>query len=1240
MTNNVKLNNAVVTPCPESSILIDMPEDLEKVRKTFVFSDEYRKRIMAQFITLEQTGTAKMRKLRKAGIKSSYKLPNTVSALFDIGILYSSYVMERRLESGIINAGAVKLRDAHRTATRIAFGTKNLLNVTFDGIGRKKHPVRKIVNRIVKYGLWLIENPYCEGGCAVVFLNKRGVFQSLNGAVAHLNEDGYMQYWLNTGTAIHYVYDIDSPSGYRQGMVPMISIPAEEDKEYYIEAAELWSRRLDWLENMLDISTGGMYSVEKIANAGKELRIDKGIKKVGRQALGVTPSTYLGHLNNLVIYCGDLKSRIEDGEIVAGDGNGLEALESIQELASKKFGYPITEAEAYKFGGQHRINCFVKGHNQVVKRRAILAIIDRLVETGVIKGVITLNRTFEDSMKFAQLSGSDWEGYIVVIGDIENVEYFGDTTCVKCSTDFSQPLELRLMDISHTPHGFIPLSKQGLVQMQLTGNKFIEMYKEVAPNSIDRIFNHVEFDDIDDETGEYVTDVDASQGAYNITTIQKICPQAMHYDEQIKRIATQAVVDTINNRLNRCNLTVKGKYLKLVPDFGRFFDAKLLDADEFYSPGWRHEEDETGFDAVIIRYPLVDFGAFIKGRAVSRREMVRRIRKLKLEAYYEDALFDLLDSVTSAMVMIASMVPGTTNKLSGADFDGDGVCLQSELAVKKVYMTLQSYANDFGGSIAGEVYAKFDYDLGPKSFLYAWALDDDNEDRVPNPAIGIIAGYNVTASSMLAMLLNGEMTAEEIFHTLLDAEMEDEKGNIVRIPAGPGIASYRRLFTVNGSNDLGVDVSFVGKEKSYVDEFKLAVRMSDWSIESCIRMLWDLNAVLSKSMNDVIDAAKNGAQVEVPFLSEIGSRVRSSAVATRDYAEIRMSRSELKIESFTDVCGSVESKMEQKKMNILVNDPIGIMKHRIFELAVVRLRRSLKEEVEQDLEEVSGGISLDRSMKLLADFYQDLMKGEGNDKALAKRQVINMAYALLSQSKINDPEKLLGIVLKASNYVKEDEVPHKYSSFYAQFVEIVQHYVEKFCKDARFEMRVFKFGGGKAMLGQKVSFVNGVSEDGFYVKSRVTGEFCLELDKYNKPIISRSVMDMIPQYEGNNKVAVMKVWKQYFGQGKKRVCLDPDFEVEKRISRIENLRERNGLKCQVKLFNPETQEFVEGDIHYIAWNTVVPALVSNCGPIGYIQIPAGNSTYLTHILNKEYTITNVMKMGKQLETVCVIAEEV
>ena len=229
------------------------------------------------------------------------------------------------------------------------------------------------------------------------------------------------------------------------------------------------------------------------------MRIDKGIKLVGRQSLGVTPSTRLGTVKNLCIFI---------GKFGFSNGNGYIALERIQKEFEKKFGYPLPALEAYKFGGQHRINSFIKGHNQIVDRDTIQMLIAYLIKTGVIKDTIVLKHTFEDSLKFAQIMNDPaYDGYLVIFGDITEVDYFGDLDDVKCSTDFSQPLELRLMDISHDPKGFIPLSKQGIVQMQLTGVPFVTMYKEVGPASIKRIFNHVEFDDVDDHIGLLLDDV-------------------------------------------------------------------------------------------------------------------------------------------------------------------------------------------------------------------------------------------------------------------------------------------------------------------------------------------------------------------------------------------------------------------------------------------------------------------------------------------------------------------------------------------------------------------------------------------------------------------------------------------------------------------------------------------------------------------------------------------------------------
>ncbi len=1231
----------------ELRVSMNVPQDPEKRRKAIVYSAEARMRIAHLSITIEQTGATARRRAARMGYKHLPALYETVSALVKIDTLYAGYAHERLLAAKYMHVGRVKLRDANKAATWVDLGTREIISVSFDGIGDNAL-VRAIVPNVINYGLWIIENVACAGGFAVVYRDEKGEYFSLNNQITGLNKPWQMDKWLRDGSARHYVCFIDSPSGYRQGMMPMIYIPWQEEEDLFIQSEEPANPYAEYIQDILNCATGGMYKVEQTANGGKLLRVDKGIKLVGRESLGVTPSTFFGYVKNLAIFL---------GKFGFSNGNSYVSVQTIQEMAEKKLGFPISLLEAYKFGGQHRINSFWKGHNQIVDREAILTIIEDLIARGIIKGVIHLNNTLEDSIKFAKMMNDpEYEGYLVVFGLLARVDCFGDLDDVKCSTDFSQPLELRLMDISHTPKGFIPLSKQGIVQMQLTGDPFIEMYKTVAPASLDRTFKGVEFDDVDEGLDE-ATDMDVSVDKYILSAVQRLCPQAMQFDMHIRRMAISSVADTLNNRLNRLNLTVSGQYLKIVPDFGGYVDTALLAGDEFYSPRWKtqvggSEDDGTGFDAVIIRYPLVDFGAFIKGRAVSKDEMVRRIFALNVSTKVKQALLNILESITPAMVMIASMVPGTTDKLSGADFDGDGVSLQSDLAVKKVYQNLKSYSNNFGSSRPGNKEVEFDYKLGPISFLYAWALDEDSKGREPNPAIGIVAGQNVTTSSALAMLYLGKLTKEQIFHKFLDYYVEDEKGNLVLIKAKPGKNPYNRLFTADGSNDLGVDVSFEGREDSYVEDFVNAAYECDWSFESCVRFLWDYNAVLSKSMNDVIDAAKNGAVVVVPFLKVTHDRIRSSCVATKDYARIEMSRSELKIASYTPPCGSESSKRDQQKsgMLLMVNDPVGIMKRRIFALAKDRLEKALDCDIKTDIQEASGGKMLDGSVALACEFFQDLMKAQSNDKPAAKRHVLNMTYSMIVEDcGITDPEQILGILLKASKYTKEGEdgVVH-YSSFYAQFAELLHHYVSKFNKDMRFEKRVYGFKDAEAYVGKKVTFENGFSTDGFYVDERINGTFCLEADEKNRPIISKRVLDMIPQNKGDNKVVVMRMWKAFFEkEDTSKICVDPTFDVTKRMEMIEQFRECDNFKFEVKLYNPVTQQFATEELSKLQVKDYVPMLMTNiigksgkpCR-LGFIKRPGGNSVYLQRIMNRQFTIKNVMKMGKDLETICIVAEEV
>ena len=1237
-----------------------VPQNIEAQRKNFVFSAMYRRRIQVQTLEVSQ--------LWEYGQATKFCKVKT-----GIDTLYGGYAHDQLIKAGLLRVLANKLRDAHGSGIVVNGSTLDIVVISWKGIGKSDSPVRRVAKSMVRE-FWVVENDSCKNGYSVLYRNRHHKLVSLNGIVNDLDDD-HLMHWLQNGTARHYVYFIDSPSGYRQGMMPAFCVPWEQEHR--------WK---EWMEEVLDIATGGQFSIMKEAHAGKPIGISKGIKDIGRMSLGVTPSTLLGLLNNIAIYCGELEVTDENGnKIIAGDGNSLNAIEAICELATARMGCQIEAEDARKFGGQQRVNSFWKGHNIVVYRETILTIIEYLVRTGVIKEFIYLERTREDSIRFEKLRGVPYEeggfgGCLVIFGDLDKVEMFGDLTCVKCSTDFSKSLELRLMDISHTPHGYIPLSKQGLIQMQLTGDEFLKMDKAVTPAAIDRMFRQVEFDDVDEVIGdidpygdEIRTTLNLSEDVYSFSAIQQMCPEAQLYDTQIKRVILQSVTDTVNKRLNRFNLTTEGSYLKLVPDIGRFFNIRLLEDNEFYAPSIRPVKDDTGFDAVIIRYPLVDFGAFIPGRSVSKQELAQRIRKAQTRyrykgVFYDDmemdlskALFDLMHAVTGAMAMIASMVKGTMNKLSGADFDGDGGCFFTATAIKMVYSKLKSYSNEYGGSCSTDLKVEFNYDLGPTSFLYAWALESD--DRKPNAAIGMIAGLNVTASSMLIGVLMGKLTPEEVFHWFLDKLKFDKKLNKYRlILAKPGADDYHRLFTVDHSDDLGVDVSFEGHEATYVDDFIDAVRRCNWSFESCVRMLYDFNAVLSKCMNDTIDAAKNGAVVYVPFLDVLTMRVRSSSVASIDYAEIKLSRTDLKFEGpnngFTGPCCSEASKKEQNNpyFTLLKNDPIGMLKNRIFTIAYLKIRKALTDNVESDLTEVSAGMYLDSSLDLMASYYQDLMKAEANNKTLGKKVVVSMTYTLLSMCKVTDPERILSLILRASNYKKH--VPGatpKYSSFYAAFNEVIRHYVAKLCPDMIFTLPVFKFGGGFAYIGQEVTFEDGRSKDGFYVDGKVSGTFTLEANEFFQPIIRRRALDMIPAHEGEQGVAVFKLWKKFWKDSNGKIQdLSPKYNADNLIGFIENKRDKENLECWVQAYDPEKKVLLDTPVNEIQNLTKVALmLVTNYGRIGFIQNASGrvedgyHSAYLDAVIGKRFSIENVMKMGREdkknqtgQESICVIAKEI
>jgi len=167
------------------------------------------------------------------------------------------------------------------------------------------------------------------------------------------------------------------------------------------------------------------------------------------------------------------------------------------------------------------------------------------------------------------------------------------------------------------------------------------------------------------------------------------------------------------------------------------------------------------------------------------------------------------------------------------------------------------------------------------------------------------------------------------------------------------------------------------------------------------------------------------------------------------------------------------------------------------------------------------------------------------------------------------------------------------------------------------------------------------------VDKKLDGTFSLEMDSKFRPIISRPVLDMIPQKEGNQKFAMLRLWKQSFkeidpetGKVIKTIDMDPSFDPIQRISKIEKLRLMDNLKCSVRVIDPKTLKIVSDPISKIELKKHVIALTSNHGALGYIQIPEGNSAYLEAIRDKVFVIRNVMTMGKGMVTVGVGLEEI
>lgn len=347
------------------------------------------------------------------------------------------------------------------------------------------------------------------------------------------------------------------------------------------------------------------------------------------------------------------------------------------------------------------------------------------------------------------------------------------------------------------------------------------------------------------------------------------------------------------------------------------------------------------------------------------------------------------------------------------------------------------------------------------------------------------------------------------------------------------MSKYERMFEGN--------VDFNGVEGTYQTDFLARVAAAGDSKEEMIDVLKDLNVVISKSMNDTIDAAKNGAKVRVPYMDSFRVKYRSGAVATKDYAAIKLLPGQLKLAPLKlSIRGQEEVPAKQRseifrrpvkrekkgKNNVWVaEDLLTAVRNETAVYAYQQLQEKLQDKIDEEIKSYqTADVPLYNSLKFLAESYDAAMHIDGGDKKAMKKAIVQMSRNLIRNNSRADSRNLFQEAYLASCYTDKKTNSVRTNSYYMALThEATKYFVDRYNPEGVFENRIYKFGGGKAKVGQRITFVKGISEDGFYAETPVNGTYTLEINNELQAVIRRPVQDMIPEAEYDDKVVFMEL---------------------------------------------------------------------------------------------------------------------
>lgn len=347
------------------------------------------------------------------------------------------------------------------------------------------------------------------------------------------------------------------------------------------------------------------------------------------------------------------------------------------------------------------------------------------------------------------------------------------------------------------------------------------------------------------------------------------------------------------------------------------------------------------------------------------------------------------------------------------------------------------------------------------------------------------------------------------------------------------MSKYERMFEGN--------VDFNGIEGTYQADFLTRVAAAGDSKEEMIDVLKDLNVVISKSMNDTIDAAKNGAKVHVPFMDSFRNKYRSGAVASKDYVQIRLLPGQLKLDGLKlavrgasdevpadkrDAFKRPVRKEKKGKAEVWVaEDLLTAVRNETAVYAYQKLQEKLQTSMDEEIKSYqTKDLRLYSSLKFLAESYDSVMHIDDGDKNVMKKAIVQMSRNLIRNNSPVASENLFQEAYRASCYTDKKTGAVRTNSYYMAFThEAAEYFVERHNPDGEFENRIYKFGGGKAKVGQRITFIKGISEDGFYAETPISGTYTLEINNELQAVVRKPVQDMIPDAEYDDSVVFLRL---------------------------------------------------------------------------------------------------------------------